>query len=98
MSELEKRGDIPVNALLENGEIVFPMEHSRLREGLDPEAKWLTDAEIAQILRVVCGDMRRAIIRCILSMQQKAHIAKDAEETIRLRYMQMKVDAGAINV
>lgn len=98
MSNLNNDNDIPVNACLVNGMLVFPNEHSRLREGLDPESKWLTDADIAKILRIVCGDLRRATIRCILTMQQKAFERKDSEAIVAFRYLQMKVDAGAINV
>lgn len=56
---------------------------------LDPK-RFLSDADLNTVCRVVAGDKRRIIERVLLGVYQRAHLKKDYEEVKRSRlYLQL---------
>jgi len=49
--------------------------------------RFLTDADYNKVCMIACGDTRRIFQRILMSVYQRAHIAKDDEEVKRARLL-----------
>lgn len=75
-----------------------PDLHNRLRDAIDPNAKFLTDSMIQRILRIVHFDLRRAAHRCFLAYTHEALAAGDPNEAARGRAMLINFERDRIKI
>lgn len=70
--------------------------HESIRTKLDAESVWISDEDIQLILRVACGDRRRAIQKCLLCMWYKAQHEKNAQAAVEFRHRLTAFEDGRL--
>jgi hypothetical protein len=79
-------------------EVIGIHDVSRLREGVDPDSIWYTDAELKHVLQVCSGMVDRAVVKCFLGIIQKAHDKKDGPSVVWARTMLNRFESGFIQI
>lgn len=79
-------------------EIHYSSLHATIRTKLDAESVWLADEDILRILRVSCGDRRRAVQKCLLCMWYKAQREKNRRAVVEFRHRLTAFEDGRLVV
>lgn len=68
----------------------------RLKEFIDPNGEYFKEEEFLNVL-VVCSFMiDRAVVKCLLSLQQRAKDKKDFDKVLWARKILSRVEAGVV--
>jgi hypothetical protein len=79
-------------------EIVSIHDTARLRELVDPSSIYFSNNDLSKIIANCSGMLDRAVVKCLLGVEQKAKEGRNGKEVLRARTLLNRFEAGLIEV